>query len=346
MPLIKPKELIKDRVKAIQNFHKKAGIKKAELDISGGIDSAVMACLLKMALGSENIILVHSRFETAKAQTDRAKRLANALGIPFINFNGEEVWKALRKTMVGAIIEACDSDTLSKALSRDSIDPTISGSIKSCLRAPIGRGFNRLLGGGIRHGTGNECEDRFIRFYQKGGDGEVDTNPLEMLSKTEVYQLAYALAQDMSSEVREVLYETINAAPSPDLWGNGDGHTDEQELKESFGVPFTYGRIDVKTGKIKSFGTIEMVSRLIDYTTINDLLFGSTEPDWKALLLKATNSKNWTTVPDSDIIPLLIAARKAERMTRHKDNSNIPTLGTREELVNQGILSNDLSKEF
>jgi hypothetical protein len=39
----------------------------------------------------------------------------------------------------------------------------------------------------------------------------------------------------------------------------------------------------------------------------------------------------------------LLAARKAERQTRHKGNGNIPTLGTRSELVEAGILTDKLT---
>ena len=90
----------------------------------------------------------------------------------------------MREALTAAGYDGAELDT------RVAKDPTILGSIRSCIRAPIGRGFNRMTGGGIRHGTGNECEDRFLRFYQKGGDGEVDTNPIAMLSKGEVYQVA------------------------------------------------------------------------------------------------------------------------------------------------------------
>jgi len=38
----------------------------------------------------------------------------------------------------------------------------------------------------------------------------------------------------------------------------------------------------------------------------------------------------------------LEAARKAEKQTRHKMNPNIPTLGTRWELVEEDILTNEL----
>jgi NH3-dependent NAD+ synthetase len=99
-------------------------------------------------------------------------------------------------------------------------DPTIMGSIRSTLRAPWGRAANRLSGGGIRHGTGNEDEDRVLRFYQKGGDGEVDSNPISMLSKGEVFQLGIALGVPRS---------ILSARPSPDLWGVGEEHNDEED---------------------------------------------------------------------------------------------------------------------
>src|SRR5690606_15604020 len=131
-------------------------------------------------------------------------------------------------------------------------DPTILGSIRSCLRAPVGRGFNRMTGSGIRHGTGNECEDRWLRFYQKGGDGEVDTNPIAMLAKGEVYQLGRAL---------EVPRSIIDALPSPDLHGVGDTHNDEDEIRAMSGVDWTYSRIDWDTGAYVRVGTIELLSR-------------------------------------------------------------------------------------
>lgn len=41
MPVINVDKLIENRVEAIRNFHAQVGIPKAELDLSGGIDSAV-----------------------------------------------------------------------------------------------------------------------------------------------------------------------------------------------------------------------------------------------------------------------------------------------------------------
>jgi hypothetical protein len=42
---------------------------------------------------------------------------------------------------------------------------------------------------------------------------------------------------------------------------------------------------------------------------------------------------------------LLVAARKVEAMTRHKWNPNCPSLGTRKEFMDAGILTNTLPDE-
>ena len=223
-------------------------------------------------------------------------------------------------------------------------DPTVTGSIRSTLRAPLGRAYNRLTEGGIRHGTGNECEDRFLRFYQKGGDGEVDTNPLAMLSKTEVYQLAMALAERL--DAFSAYRSTMSARPSPDLWAEGDAHNDEDELLEMTGAPFTYGRLDPDTGRILAFGTIEMVSRFVDARgNVGDLFADSLPDETLALLIEAAGDGRDRHFPgiDGDTVELLLrTARRVERITRHKWNPNIPSLGVRSELVEQGLLSDDL----
>lgn len=368
MPALNPIGLFHDRVDAIRKFHENCRQPRAELDISGGIDSAVMVCLLAEALGPENITLVHSRFSTNSAQTQRARDLAKALGIPMLDFDGTVVFKALLYAMRRAVIEAhtprCPnwaSQTLNpgekkweEVEERFTADPTILGSLRSTLRAPIGRGFNRLLGDGIRHGTGNECEDRFLRFYQKGGDGEVDTNPMAMLTKTEVYQLAWACGEAMGQDVKVALRPIIEALPSPDLWGTGDEHSDEQELFDWLGVPFTYGRVDPDTGKILRFGTIERVARFLDgihklpdgsLTTGEKLIFSDLDPvdGWPFVATVARWSGYFDNFTLSETEAFLQAARKVERLTRHKMNPNIKTLGTREILVANGLVSDALT---
>jgi NH3-dependent NAD+ synthetase len=57
MPVVDAKALIDERVGAIRRYHEGTGLDRAELDLSGGIDSAVMAGLLLLALGQEALTL-------------------------------------------------------------------------------------------------------------------------------------------------------------------------------------------------------------------------------------------------------------------------------------------------
>jgi len=369
MPVTDGKRLIENRVEAIKSFHADAGIPKAELDLSGGIDSAVMAYLLVKALGPENVILVHTRIDTNPKQTDRATELGKGLECPAAVLDLTDIFRTLADNAVKAAadrlgsgpwyggpgLKGPDARELEVIQQRVESDPTILGSLRSTLRAPVGRFFNRLFGGGVRYGTGNECEDRFLRFFQKGGDGEVDTNPIEMLSKTEVFQLAFAIAEaEKGTPLEKCFRELITVKPSPDLWGQGDAHNDEDELKSWTGVEFTYGRVDPETGKVLSFGTIERVARLLDVDADTPetimpyalALFTAETPSevQVAYDLGLGLSRQFGIFPadtfaDEQVLNFLKATRKAERRTRHKSNTNIPTLGTRAELVDAEILS-------
>lgn len=359
MPVLNGKALIEERANAIRKFHEETGIPRAQLDLSGGLDSAVMLGLLVEALGPDNLTVVHSRINTDPKQTARAQRLAKALGVTLIDIDLTPVFDHLIDDMLEALASrmGLHSDAFTDLESRLGADPTILGSIRSCIRAPVGRGFNRMLGNGIRHGTGNECEDRFLRFYQKGGDGEVDTNPIAMLSKTEVQQLAYALGEHFP-EARQVYRDHIKAKPSADLWGTGDEHNDEDELRSWSGVAFTYGKVDPETGKVLSFGTIERVNRFLDYypeeglqakttlfssTFIDDLVLNTLLP--RFIIPNAKESGLFDGFSDEEIRNLLVAARKAEKATRHKFNPNIPTLGNRFDLRDAGIITDELRVE-
>jgi NH3-dependent NAD+ synthetase len=354
MPVINGLGLLNNRIDAVRDFHNSCGVSKAELDLSGGIDSAIMAYIITRAIGPENLILVHTRINTNPEQTKRAESLAKALRAHFVNMNLTPYFENLVSGMLDEMSKTCSTLEIKERLAKD---PAILGSIRSTLRAPVGRGFNRIFGGGIRHGTGNECEDRWLRFYQKGGDGEVDTNPIEMLSKTEVFQLAFTIAENhKGTELESLFRELISVKPSPDLWGLGDTHNDEDELERWTGVKFTYGRVHPETGAIISYGTIEQVSRLLDKTlptrhSVEDLVFHSSVDTYQqsqrlilSLAYDGLGHHGIFTQETSDLYvkDLLAAARRVEFTTRHKSNNNIPTLGTRQELVNKGLITNRL----
>lgn len=362
MPVIDVEGLIQNRVHAVREYHETTGIRRAQLDVSGGVDSAVMLGLLAKAVGPENITAVYSDIDSSGASEDRAEETALTFGVKLacldlsLDFDNLVELCELHARDLAARGEKDLNKYLAKKQSitdRMKADPTILGSFRSCIRAPIGRFMNRLMGNGIRHGTGNECEDRWLRFYQKGGDGEVDTNPLAMLSKGEVYQLAIGLG---------VPHSVLAAVPSPDLQGTGDAHNDEDELRALTGVDWTYSRVyledaalgdkfrnnqPAKRGEYASVGTIEKLSRMADkYNSAesDERFFLDGIDPVETLCLADKNNTPFHNVTDEELKTYISSARKIERNTRHKMNPNCPSLGNRYELIDIGIITNELPK--
>ncbi len=77
-------DLYKALVLGVHDYFAKQGFKKALIGLSGGIDSALVACIAKEALGAENVlgIAMPSRYSSESSVAD-AKALAENLGIGF-----------------------------------------------------------------------------------------------------------------------------------------------------------------------------------------------------------------------------------------------------------------------
>ena len=328
MPVLDARALADERVEALRDYHRRTGIDRAELDVSGGVDSAVLLALLSRALGPDKITAVFIGIHSGHDFLERAREAAVACGTALVEVDATPVFDELHALMLRELERA--GFDMADVHRRMDADRAVNGSIRSCLRAPIGRGLNRLTGGGIRHGTGNECEDRFLRFYQKGGDGEVDSNPIAMLSKGEVFQLAREL--DVPRRIRAAL-------PSPDLHGIGEAHNDEDELRELYGVHWTYSQVDADSGAYTHVGSIERMARFLDR---HPELFGAEEPAWDALVDAAAGGLFAHLGDRESVREMLASARSIERGTRHKENPNCPILGSRAALLERGILTDEL----
>lgn len=345
MPVSDVSALIQDRVQTLRSYHQDTGLERAELDLSGGIDSAVMAGLLVLALGPEAITLVYSSINSGTETQGRAQVLADAIGARLVVHDLTATYEAMIVDMKRNLAAAgFDASEIEKRVASDN---TILGSIRSCLRAPLGRGYLRMTGNGLRHGTGNECEDRWLRFYQKGGDGEVDSNPIAMLSKGEVFQLAHGLGEKLRAQ--DAYRAIITAAPTPELWGQSISHTDEDEIGTYLRLTETghtfYSYVDPDTAAYTAVGLIERVARFND-TAAGAALFSDeiSSETLDHVIRSAQSDASFSGVDDAVVDAILRAARRTERITRHKMNPNCPTMGDREGLVRQGALTNTLPK--
>ncbi|MFC1744060.1 NAD+ synthase [Candidatus Riflebacteria bacterium] len=88
-------ELYNALILGIRDYFVKQGFKKACLGLSGGIDSALVACLAREALGKENVmgISMPSRYSSDGSKTD-AEILARNLAISFTTVPIEEPFTA------------------------------------------------------------------------------------------------------------------------------------------------------------------------------------------------------------------------------------------------------------
>ena len=84
----------------LRDYFHKNGYKKAGVGLSGGIDSAVVACLAVGALGKENVkaLLLPSQFSSNSSVED-AKQLADNLGIEYSVLPINDVYDAIMSTL-------------------------------------------------------------------------------------------------------------------------------------------------------------------------------------------------------------------------------------------------------
>ena len=84
----------------LRDFFRKNGYKKASIGLSGGIDSAVVACIAADALGAENVraLLMPSPFSSFESVED-AKELARNLGIEYNVIPISEIYTSVVNTL-------------------------------------------------------------------------------------------------------------------------------------------------------------------------------------------------------------------------------------------------------
>lgn len=176
----------------------KTGLKKAILGLSGGIDSALVAYLLRDALGKENVYAIMMPYKSSNPQSlAHAKLIVDDLGINAktieitdmidIYFKNQEDASMLRK---------------GNKMARERMSILFDNSAKE--KALV-------------IGTSNKTEI-FLGYSTQFGDSACAINPIGDLYKTNVWDL---------SEYLGVPKEVVKKKPSADLW---EGQTDEEEL--------------------------------------------------------------------------------------------------------------------
>lgn len=207
------------------------------IGLSGGVDSAVCASLAVDAVGYNNVFGVMLPIHSSEDTLVDAKELAKNLKINYTVANFYDEHKSFTNRI---------TDTFPDSHTGPVQTDKANGNMKARFRMTALYAYAELMGYLVL-GTGNKSE-LLIGYATKYGDGGVDCEPLGRLYKSQVYELARSYP--------EIPQNTIDKAPSADLWG---GQTDEQELG------FTYDELEVALRLLRGEGLredspVEMVS--------------------------------------------------------------------------------------
>ncbi len=193
-------------VRFIHSEITRTGYKRAVINLSGGIDSAVSCALASEALGPDNVLAIRIPYKTSSpGSLEHAQLLIDQLKIQSITIPISD--------MVDPLIGRFpDMSKIRK------------GNIMARARMIIAYDQSEEFHG-LVVGTGNKTEI-LLGYTTLYGDSACALNPIGDLFKTQVRQLATEL---------KIPKEIIDKPPSADLW---QGQTDEAELG------FTYDKVD------------------------------------------------------------------------------------------------------
>ena len=161
-------------VMGIRDYMGKCGFGRAHLGLSGGIDSALVACLGVRAVGAENIVCfsMPSRF-SSQGSGDDARELAENLGCRYEVLPIERVFESFLGTLA-AVFEDRPFDIA---------EENLQARIRGTLLMGFSNKFNSML---LTTGNKSELAMGYCTLY---GDMNGALGPIGDLFKTEVFAL-------------------------------------------------------------------------------------------------------------------------------------------------------------
>jgi NAD+ synthase (glutamine-hydrolysing) len=188
-------------VLGVKDYFHKQGFKKGCLGLSGGIDSALVACIAVDALGKDNVlgVLMPSRFNTSSSTKD-AEDLARNLGIEILHVPIEEAYQGFLSM-------------LEPHFSGKSFDVT-EENLQARIRGNILMAISNKLGYLVLS-TGNKSE-LALGYCTLYGDMCGGLSAISDVSKMQVY----ALAKWINREREIIPRSTIEKPPSAELRPN------------------------------------------------------------------------------------------------------------------------------
>ncbi len=195
----------------LQEQVKEAKVEGLLVGVSGGIDSAVVANLIKKAFPHRSLGVIMP----CKSQSDdqiHAESVVKACNLPVMTVDLTETHNVMFQTIKQQLNDAGSLNEEQEKLA----DANLRARLRMSTLYTIATNHKYLV-----VGTDNAAE-WYTGYFTKFGDGGVDLVPLANLTKGEVREMAEYLG---------VPDEVIHKQPSAGLW---EGQTDENEMGTSY----------------------------------------------------------------------------------------------------------------
>ncbi|MBD1223781.1 NAD(+) synthase [Virgibacillus halodenitrificans] len=193
----------------------KAGVNGLVVGVSGGLDSAVVAHLIKRAF-PDNSLGVLMPIHTKETDLNHAKKVVEGCDISSLTIDLSNTHQTMYDQIKNQLMK---NDTFIEQ--NDQLaDANLRARLRMSTLYALATNYNYLV-----VGTDNAAE-WYMGYFTKYGDGGADILPLVDFTKQEVRDMAAYLG---------VPVEVAQKKPSADLW---EGQTDESEMGT------TYDKID------------------------------------------------------------------------------------------------------
>lgn len=184
---------------AVKEMFDLSGIHKAQVHVSGGIDSSVVACIVKEAMSGDNTIFISNPSQNnSENLKDKASILANNLGV-------ELHWNSIG-SIYDTFIDQHETD-----FGKNTLSDVAQSSIQTTLRTV------QMIASSHMFGSGNVCAANqtenvlgWVTFHDVSTAGVL--SPIGNLTKKEVFELAEYINCRYGMEViPEELYDIASA---------------------------------------------------------------------------------------------------------------------------------------
>lgn len=209
--MIRLESIVSSIVKWLQLQVKEANAKGLIVGLSGGIDSAVVANLIKRACPEDSLAVIMP-IKSNEHDLSDANKVAEACQIKSMTVDLTNTHEMMYETIKHSLPQG---ETWNASTNKIA-DANLRARLRMSTLYTIATNYRYLV-----VGTDNAAE-WYTGYFTKYGDGGVDIQPIIDLTKSEVTEMARYL---------QVPETVIVKKPSADLWV---GQTDEEEMGTTY----------------------------------------------------------------------------------------------------------------